>query len=353
MRAYFLVPAVVALVSCAQPGAEPAKTAGAEPPAGPSVTGSLAEAVAPNVRLNGVIEAVRSTRVIVPRLSGPATRLTLTNLIPNGTMVEAGDTVAQFDPLVYLGLARQAAADFEDLRYQVRQQEAENAASAQQRRSALEDAEAELARALLEVGKAEILSDVDRRQNDLRAQRARRHVESLLRSNPDREAADRAALRILELQRDREELRYERVQANLDRLQVRAPLPGMVAHAVRYRSGTMVHPQEGDQLYRNDSLLSIFDPTEMLVRAEVGEPDGAFLVPGLEATVHVDAYPDMALRARFESASPIASSALGSPIKTFSAVFRLDESDPRLMPDLSAAAVLDLPARGTRSEGAQ
>ena len=39
-----------------------------------------------------------------------------------------------------------------------------------------------------------------------------------------------------------------------------------------------------------------------------------------------------------------ASSALGSPIKTFTAVFKLDKSDPHLMPDLSAAVVVEAPA---------
>jgi hypothetical protein len=37
----------------------------------------------------------------------------------------------------------------------------------------------------------------------------------------------------------------------------------------------------------------------------------------------------------------MASSALGSPVKTFSAVFKLDKTDRRLMPDLSAAVVLE------------
>jgi hypothetical protein len=40
----------------------------------------------------------------------------------------------------------------------------------------------------------------------------------------------------------------------------------------------------------------------------------------------------------------VASSALGSPIKTFTARFRLEQSDPHLLPDLSAAVVLDGPA---------
>ena len=58
--------------------------------------------------------------------------------------------------------------------------------------------------------------------------------------------------------------------------------------------------------------------------------------------VYVDAYPDMTLAARFVAASPVAASAgLGGGVKTFTAVFRLEGSDPRLMPDLSAAVVFD------------
>jgi hypothetical protein len=36
----------------------------------------------------------------------------------------------------------------------------------------------------------------------------------------------------------------------------------------------------------------------------------------------------------------VAASALKSPIKKFTARFRLDKSDPHLLPDLSAAVVL-------------
>ena len=106
----------------------------------------------------------------------------------------------------------------------------------------------------------------------------------------------------------------------------------------------MGHAQEGDQLYRGQPIVSIFDPAEMLVRCAVGEPDGAALVPGSKATVYFDAYPDLAIPAHFEFASPVASSALGSPIKSFTAVFKLDKSDPHLMPDLSAAVVVEAPS---------
>ena len=293
------------------------------------------------IRLTGVLEAVRSSRVVVPQLSGPVARLTLTGLVPNGGQVAAGDIVAEFDPVEQIDQARESAARFEDLSYQVRQKEAENAANAERRRSEAEQAQADLDKALLEVSKAEILGAAEAEQNALRAGKARAQLESLARTHPERDRADRAALRILELQRDRQRTNFERAQANLEQLQVRTPLAGIVAHATRYSSGTMVRPQEGDQMTRNNALMSIFDPGEMLVRANVAEPDGALLQPDLEATVYVDAYPDLALRARFVTASPVAAPALSSPVKSFMAVFRLEESDPRLMPDLSAAVVFD------------
>jgi hypothetical protein len=62
--------------------------------------------------------------------------------------------------------------------------------------------------------------------------------------------------------------------------------------------------------------------------------------------VYFDAYPDVVLPAHFEAASPMAAAALGSPIKTFTAVFKLDKTDPRLMPDLSAAVVIEASPAG-------
>lgn len=75
----------------------------------------------------------------------------------------------------------------------------------------------------------------------------------------------------------------------------------------------------------------------MAVRCTVGEPDGIALAPGTTATVYLDAYPDITLPAHIEFVSPVASSALGSPVKTFTGLVKLDRSDARVMPDLSAA----------------
>jgi HlyD family secretion protein len=307
------------------------------------------------IRWTGTLEAVRSTRVSVPQVTGPTFRMTLTRIVRNGSTVAKGDVIAEFDPLEQLDQARQSAAKYDDLAHQVRQRAADNAANAERRRLEREQAEADLAKARLDVSKAPVLGDIEAQQNTIRLAKAQAKVESLGRTQPLEERADQAALRILELQRDRQRAAQDRARANIEKLRVKAPLAGMVALSTFYNNGSMVRPQAGDQLYRNNTLLNIFDPGEMLVRVNVAEPDGALLRPGLNAKVYVDAYPDMTLGARFVAASPVAASAaLGRGVKTFMAVFRLEGSDPRLMPDLSAAIVFDrrdgLPALAS-SEG--
>jgi multidrug resistance efflux pump len=315
-------------------------TGKSEAAAEPASTSDVSR-ISRQVRLTGIVEAVHSSKIVVPQIAGQGGRLTLTRLIANGTKVQQGDVIAEFDPTQQLEAAFTARAKYDDLGHQVNQKASQNRADAEKRRADLIQAQADLSKAMLEIQKAPILSEVDRLKNEEKAAVARQHVESLTKSNAFHDAADAAALRILELQRDRQKVALERAQANINRLQVRASLAGMIAHQNVYRGNSNGKAQEGDQLFAGQALVSIFNPTEMRVRCLVGEPDGARLKPSARVTIYLDAYPEIALPGHFESASPIASSALGSPIKTFTAIFKLDTTDPHLMPDLSAAVVID------------
>jgi hypothetical protein len=114
----------------------------------------------------------------------------------------------------------------------------------------------------------------------------------------------------------------------------------MIALDNVWRGGSMGPAQEGDQLYTGQPLLKIFDPSEMLVQTMVNEPDSRLLGANARAMVQLDAYPDLTFEGRFEYASPAASAAIGSPIKTFTVIFRLANIDARLLPDLSAAVLI-------------
>src|SRR5687768_16944170 len=67
------------------------------------------------IRATGTIQAVKAFTVIVPQLSGQNSRVTLVQLVPNGTRVKAGDLLAEFDRTQQIDAAREARAKFEDL----------------------------------------------------------------------------------------------------------------------------------------------------------------------------------------------------------------------------------------------
>jgi multidrug resistance efflux pump len=269
-------------------------------------------------------------------------------LAPNGTVVKKGDLLAEFDRTQQVEAAREAVAKYEDLAQQVKQKEAQNRSDAEKRSADQKQAEADLAKAEIQLQKGPVLSDIDRRKNEVKAESARAQVASLDKINVSRSQSETGALEVLKLQMKRQKVALERAQLNAEKLVLRAPIDGMVALENLWRGGSMGHAQEGDQLFPGQGLLKIFDPGEMEVRTLVGEPDGAVLKPGALATVYIDAYPDAAFRASYLSASPVATSALGSPIKNFVARFRLEARDPRLLPDLSAAVIVRAEARSEK-----
>ncbi|MBL8233970.1 MAG: efflux RND transporter periplasmic adaptor subunit [Bryobacterales bacterium] len=314
----------------------------------PAVTGPRTDSrlATRRVRATGVIQALRYRSVQVPQIAGQQGRMTLTSLTGNGLKVKQGAVLAEFDSTQQEELALTAEAKVDDLNHQIEQKRAENLSKAAERSAALKQADADKAKALLQLRKGPLLSEIDRHKNEVRVRKAEAEVESLQKSSAWNAKAEAASLRILELQRDRQAVALERAKSNLERLVVKAGLDGMVALENIWRSGSMGPPQEGDQVWTGMPILKIFDPTDMVVQVQVNEPDGTAMVPGTKAKVYLDAYPEAVFDAVFESASPVAApAALGSPVRTFSARFRLQQVDSRLLPDLSAAIDIEVPLK--------
>ena len=93
----------------------------------------------------------------------------------------------------------------------------------------MREAEADLAKSRIQLRKGPILSDIDRKKNEAKAESATARVASLNKSNESRVKAEAAAVRILELKLDRQQVMLERIQTNLERMVIKAPQVGMVA----------------------------------------------------------------------------------------------------------------------------
>lgn len=295
------------------------------------------------VRATGTTQALKALSVRVPQISGQSSRVTLVGLIPNGSKVAKGDVLAEFDLTTLEDEERETLAKIQDFSHQVEERVAKARSDAAKRISQMEEARAELSRAQIQLKKGPVLNQIERLMNEERAVASKAKLESLGKSHAFHEAEEKAAIRVLELKKQRQEVTLERIRSNKDKLVIKAPQDGMVALENIWRNGSQGPPQEGDQMYAGQPVLRIFDPLQMVVDAAVNEPDFAVLSQHVGAKVFLDAYPDAAFTARLESASPVASAGLDSPVRVFAARFRVEQQDPRLLPDLSASLEIALP----------
>ncbi|HEX2665857.1 MAG TPA: efflux RND transporter periplasmic adaptor subunit [Candidatus Acidoferrum sp.] len=296
------------------------------------------------LRLAGTTMAARSFAVLAPRLEGAQVgSMVITKLAGAGSPVKAGDLLVEFDPQAQMKDYLDKKATYDNLVGQVAQKQADEDVAHAKDDSALQQAEDDLKHAQMELQKNEIVSRIDAEKNQETADEAHATLKQLKETYQLKRAAAKAGIRILEIQRDRamEAMRY--AQSNASKMVVHSPMTGMVVYNTIWLGGRMGTVQQGDQVRPGLPFLAVVDPSQMEVRVELNQVDLLKVRPGMHAKMRLDAYPGIELGATLEDISPLGHNGqFSETIRVFAARFSVRGTDPRLLPDLTAALDLDL-----------
>jgi HlyD family secretion protein len=318
----------------------------AEPPTSNSQLGRT-------LRLKGTTEAVRMRAILAPVLSGQyVATLTITKLTPAGTRVKQGDLLAEFDRQAQMRDSIDKQAEYDGFVSQVEQAQAKEDTARAKDETEIKQAEDTLSKAQLEMQKAEIMSriDAEKAQEDL--EEAQATLAQLRETFALKRKAAQAAIRILEIQRDRTQQIMLHALADTELMEIRAPLDGVVVLNTIWKQGQMGEVQEGDQLRPGIPFMQVVDPSAMQVRVLANQEDFLSLRIGQTARIHLDAYPELVFPGRLEEMAPIGRGGdFSSRLRIFPVVFSVTGQDPKMMPDLSAALDVDLPDRSSAPEG--
>ena len=334
----------LALTACLSACAPVATTPEAQ--AAPAVAAGPGEDLP--IRLAGTVEAVRAFSVNVPRLTGQSSNvpLVITRLVAGGARVEAGDVLVEFDPQEQQRAARDQRGALLDLEGQIRKLAAEQEAARATDEAELAEAANDVERARLDVRTNPLLPRIEAETNDLALEEALARLDQLERTFDLKRAAAAAALRILEIQRDRARREAEHAERNARGMTVAAPFDGLVVLETIFRSGgQMTEVQEGEEVRAGVPILDVVDSSSMQVRASVNQTDIAHVAAGQPVRVRLDAYPELAFDGTVEQIAPLAvPSQLTPTVRTFVAIVSIAGSHERLTPDLSASVdVLTVP----------
>jgi HlyD family secretion protein len=300
------------------------------------------------LRLKGTTEAVQARAILAPLLAGQqVSTLTIIRLAPAGTHVKPGDLLVEFDRQAQMRDFVDKQADYRKLLDQVAEEQAKESAARAKDETELKAAEDALRKAELEVQKAELVSRIDAEKNQETLEEAKATYDQLRETFDLKRKAAQAAIRILEIQRDRTEQTMMHAKGNADLMQIRSPLDGVVVLNTIWKQGTMGEVQEGDQIRPGVPFMQVVDPAAMQVRVLANQEDFLSLRVGQAAKVRLDAYPEMVFPARLEQLAPIGEGGnFSNKLRVFAVIVAIGGNDPKLMPDLSAAVDVDVAGAG-------
>jgi HlyD family secretion protein len=319
------------------------RAASSSPPASDTTVRVIRKDFAPALRLNGTTQAARSYVATTPILEGAQINtMVITKLISSGSRVKSGDILVEFDPQAQMKDFLDKQNTFVSLSGQVAQKKADEEIAKAKDDSALKQAEDDLSRAKLEVQKNEIVSRIDAEKNQEALEEADATLKQLRETYEHKRASAQAAIRMLELQRDRAQEAMHYAQGNSSRMSLRSPMDGVAVFNTLWLSGRMRTVQLGDSVRPGMPILQVVDPSKMQVHVNVNQVDLTRLSVGQHAQIHLDAYPGLVFPGVLQQLSPVGhNGTFSDTIRNFSAMFQIQGDDPRLLPDLSAAIDLD------------
>jgi HlyD family secretion protein len=300
------------------------------------------------LRLHGIVEAVESHAIAAPRLSGQGLgTLIITRLAVNGSAVHRGDVLVEFDRQAQLRNVLDKQAEYRDLVDQIKKKQADQAGARAADETELKQAEDAEKTAELEVKKNEILSKIDAEKNLENLEQDRATLQQLKDTFDLKRKAALADLRILEIQRDRSLAAMRWAQGNAEKMVIHSPVDGIAVINSTWKSGSMSEVQEGDEVRPGSSFMQVVNPSQMQVRVRVNQADIDDLDERQKAIIHLDAYPDLSFSGKVKSIAAVAqTSAFHDTVRVFTVLFFIKGTDPKLLPDLSAAVDVELQRQG-------
>lgn len=309
-----------------------------------SMTAARSSSNGQAIRLSGTTEAIRMRTIVVPTLEGQQFgNLTITRLAPSGARVHKGDVLVEFDRQAQLRDLVDKQDEYQKLATQTVQEQSKEEAARAKDQTELQQAESDLRKAELEIQKLELLSRIDAEKAQQTLDEAKANVSQLRTTFDAKRKSAHAAVRLLELQRDREGQIVEHTRSNTELMQIKSDIDGVVVLNTIWKQGRMGEVEEGDQLRAGTNFMQVVDPSSMQVRALVNQEDFLSLHFGDNSQVRLDAYPELVFSGKLIEMAPIARAGdFSAKLRAFAVVFSINGSDPKLMPDLSAAVDVSL-----------
>jgi multidrug efflux pump subunit AcrA (membrane-fusion protein) len=290
------------------------------------------------IRARGQIQADRSVPIYAPL----AQDLRIAWMAPASERVEQGAPLIRFDSSSAERDLIQRRAAAERARASLDQEIAAAKAAAEHDRRDLNDARLGVELAELNTADSDFVARLEGEKGRIDLGVARQKQRQLEAEVAQRAASRESKLASLRRQLEEAEAWVRIVEARIERMEIRAPIPGFAIYAGNRNSisaqvsGSMQPYRVGDQVPGGMNLATIPDLSSLLIDATVEEIDRGRMRAGNDVIIRIDAFPDLSIPATLTAISPLAEVSIDSRGRSFHVYAALGtRSDSRVRPGMN------------------
>ncbi|MFT5997641.1 MAG: multidrug resistance efflux pump [Neolewinella sp.] len=289
-----------------------------------------------NVIATGELQAKRSEKIVGP--SGMRTnqiyQTNITDLVPEGTMVEAGDYVATLDKTELDTKIKESLNEMDKINTKLEATRIDTAIEMRALRDDLINLKFGMREKLLEVEQSKYEAPMVIQRANIELERSERDFKQL--EMKYELSQEKAQTQVNEIMGDlrTQELQLTRLQDLAKEFVIMAPKDGMVIYA-RSWDGKVT---AGSQIRAWDPVVAeLPDLSDMISKTYVNEVDISRVRKGQEVTIQVDAFPDNSYTGLVVQVANIGEQLRNYDSKVFEVIIQVNESDSILRPAMTTS----------------
>jgi cobalt-zinc-cadmium efflux system membrane fusion protein len=296
----------------------------------------------PTRRVAGSISAGRFANVAAPVLQAPdqGRGLTLTYLAESGMRVKKGQRIAEIDAQDIKDHLDDVNANLVQAQLDIKRRKAQLLAQMENLKQGLRVAKATLDKAKQNARAIPVTNTINQENLRLAVEEYQAAYDEAVKQLPLTEERQLADLKLYELSYEYDLRHRDRHLADFRRCTVQAPMDGMVVMQTTYRGGEMNQIKVGDRLAPGQPFMAVVDPNSMQLDAMMSQSESEMVRLGQPATIRFDAFPDIVVQGRVKAVGAFAMGGrrLNYYVRRIPVRVKLESSDSRVIPDLSASA---------------
>jgi HlyD family secretion protein len=253
-----------------------------------------------SITVSGEIRAKNSISIVTPRVKGS---IKIVYLVPEGTYVNAGDTVVKFDPTEAIGTLKDAEAKLEIALSDKAKLIADQRSQLTSSESQLKEAELTFELSKLNLEQMKFEAQIKQREAKLNHEKNELSLKSAKQELESKKIIQKSELNKVDIDIQQKRSDLERAKRDLETLTLTSPKEGLVVYEMNWNTGRKVII--GDTPWPGMTILSLPDLSAMQSPTFVNEVDVSRVHKGQKVLVKLDAFQDSTFTGEISSVASL------------------------------------------------